>query len=120
MSSNLNLSGTITFTFIQDNTTNPRFFGTFSGSGFTNLAFDLTTTTLPNLHPSASCAVATTTCLTSLVAAGGGATETVGVSSGEIEGIPSPVSGAGLPGLMAACVGLLFLGQRRRHQQLVA
>jgi hypothetical protein len=87
----------------------------------------MTTTVLPNNFPGAHAVCpqsvdgpppALVTCLSSLVAASG--IESVGISSGEIEGIPGPVSGAGLPGLVAACVGLLFLGQRRRRQLTAA
>ena len=114
----LDLSGTITLTFIRDDSTNPTFFGTFSGSGLSGLEFDMTTTTIPNVAPSLSCQQSTpghlVTCLDSLIAAKGSAS--VGISSGEIEGIPFPATGAGLPGLVAACIGLLFLGHRRRRQ----
>jgi hypothetical protein len=108
------LTGTLNWNFIQDNTNNPRFSGTMtvsSSSGdlaFTN-AFakgstghaDFTTTGIPGGIT-----------LDALVAAGGHAT--VGVSSGEVVGVPGPVVGAGLPGVVAACGGLLMLARRRR------
>jgi hypothetical protein len=109
------LTGDIHWSFIQDNTTNPKFFGTMtiltsSGSaGFTGAfiagsvgGIDFTTTALGGGRT-----------LDQLVAAS--ATVTVGVSSGEV--VPGPIVGAGLPGLLAACGGLVALGRRRRRKQ---
>jgi len=50
--------------------------------------------------------------LDQLVTASG--TVTVGISSGEV--VPGPVVGAGLPGLLAACGGLVALARRRRKK----
>ena len=103
------LTGTITFTSVRDDSPNPELIGSFSGTGtgdmlgvFNNKHFDLKSNTISFAS------------LDALVAAKG--MSTVTSSSGQIEGIPSPISGAGLPGLVAACIGMLFLGQRRRRQ----
>jgi hypothetical protein len=116
------LTGTIHWTAIQDNTTNPKFFGslvvaTSTGSAaFTaafpvggNNAIDMTTSALGGL-----CGATPHPCTLDDIVAGS-LSRTVGVSSGEI--VPGPIVGAGLPGLVAACGGLLALARRRRRKQ---
>jgi hypothetical protein len=54
-------------------------------------------------------------------AASGGCTGAVGTGIGPTPtqfSVPGPIVGAGLPGLLAACAGLVALGRRRRRQQL--
>jgi hypothetical protein len=114
------LTGDIAWSFIQDNTPNPKFFGsmtvlTSSGSpGFISTwspgsvdQINFTTTFLPGGET-----------LDALVAAHGAAT--VGISAGEIETVPGPIAGAGLPGLVAACGGLLAWWRRKRKAQAAA
>jgi hypothetical protein len=108
------LTGNIHYNFIQDNTTNPKFFGTLTATtvsgtpqfvstfgGAAPLKIDFTTTELGGGRT-----------LDNLVAMS--ATVTVGVSSGEI--VPGPIVGAGLPGLVAACGGLVAMARRRRKR----
>jgi hypothetical protein len=115
------LTGDIHWSFLQDNTTNPKFFGnmtvlTSSGSTAFTGAFipgapapiDWTTTALGSAqNPPA------TLTLDQLVT--GSLTRTVGISSGEV--VPAPVLGAGLSGLVVAAFGgLLGLLRGRREQ----
>jgi hypothetical protein len=50
-------------------------------------------------------------------------TSTVGLADvaqvrfGELAAVPGPIAGAGLPGLLAACCGLLALARRRRRRR---
>ena len=50
-----------------------------------------------------------------------GDNKTTGFSTGTlVTAVPGPVAGAGLPGLIAACGGLIALARRRRRSQTVA
>jgi len=118
------LTGTLHWNFIQDNTTNPKFFGTMtvaSRSGdATFLAawavgaivpVDFTTSALPLF-------LGLPQTLDQLVA--GERTAGVGISSGEV-GTLSPVSlPAALPLFVSGLVGLGLLGWRRKRKAVVA
>jgi hypothetical protein len=115
------LTGDMHWSFLQDNTDRPKFFGnmtvlTSSGSAAFTAAFlpgssdavDWTTTTLLPVFAT----------LDALVAAKG--TATVGISSGEVGGPPPiPLPGA-LPLFATGLVGLGLLGWRRKRKAQVA
>ena len=114
------LVGDMHWSFLQDNTDRPKFFGqmtvlTSSGSAAFTAAFlpgssdtvDWTTTTLLPVFAT----------LDALVAAKG--TDTVGISSGEVASSapppPIPLPGA-LPLFVSGLVGLVLLGWRRKKK----
>jgi hypothetical protein len=112
------LTATLTYTSITDNSPNPSFFanavvtavsgsldfmGTFPVGSINKMDFNTTGITFGGVSHT----------LDELVAAN--QSSTVGISSGEL--VPGPIVGAGLPGLVAACGGLLGLARRRRRKQ---
>jgi len=128
------LSGTLTIGGITDGSNTPRFNGTllvtaatgaFTGQAGQDLAVDFTvalgTPTGPAIN-NALCNIQSGTthfaeCLTAISQVVG-SQDTATFSSGEVilNAIPAPIVGAGLPGLVAACAGLLALGRRRRQK----
>jgi hypothetical protein len=105
------LSGTVTWTFARDASPTPTLNGSLTvvtaiGSDFSTLTageglgIDFTVNN-----------IGTT------VDALAGTTNSAGntISSGEVS-VPAPVVGAGLPGLVAACAGLLAFARRRRQK----
>jgi hypothetical protein len=115
------LTGTITWNTIQDNTPQPKFFGTLTVTSFSGDAaftgtwasnpvakIDFTSDVLQCSPPS--------NCVTLDFLATTTASATATISSGEVA-VPAPLAGAGLPGLVAACAGLLGFARRRRRQR---
>jgi hypothetical protein len=113
------MHGTVTWNFITGNT-NPAIFqgtftcavmgctGAYSGFSAPGQLVDLVTTSLgvPSLASLASTSSSVSTAL----------------STGAIQSahpIPSPLMGAGLPGIVAACAGLFLLARRRRRYGIV-
>jgi hypothetical protein len=112
------IHGTVTWNFITGNT-NPAFFqGTFTGTGtgaYTAFSapgqfIDLITTSLGLGVPSLAALASTSSSVSTALASG---------AIQSAHAIPSPLIGAGLPGLVAACAGLLLLARRRHRLGIV-
>jgi len=114
------LTGTLHWNFIQDNTTNPRFFGTMTVLSRSGDATFLAAWALGAIAPVdfTTSAIPGGGTLDQLV--GGLRTAGVGISSGEV-GTLSPVSlPAALPLFVSGLVGLGLLGWRRKRKAVVA
>jgi len=88
-----------------------------SGPTITSLTFTVTNATLAQLETANSSGnffVADILC-------GAAQTNCTGLTGDvDVHEIPAPLAGAGLPGLIAGCLGLFGLARRRRRQQVVA
>jgi len=110
--SNGTLNGTITWSFVSGNTNIPEFVGLFTGTGTGAYA----AFSAPGLSVDLEANNLGTTLGT--LATAPGASTSAAVSGGEISGVPGPLMGAGLPGIVAACGGLFLLARRRRRQAI--
>jgi hypothetical protein len=114
------LTGSVHWNVIEDDTPQPKFFGTITltfvnavtpdfGTDFINghgYGIDFTSNTISGCSVPANC-------LTVHALANSTDVASATISSGEVS-VPGPLAGAGLPGLLAACGGLLALARRRR------
>jgi len=109
------LSGMITWSFVTGNSNIPEFVGLFTGTGTGAYA----AFSVPGL--SVDLEANNIGIGKSLGGLAPGGSFTQPASGGEItttNGVPGPLMGAGLPGIVAACGGLFLLARRRRRQAI--